>query len=234
MRRAKRLMLIMSCLMILTGCGSRDKPVPDPVPEESPPVLVMPEYGEEQGPSMQVRKNPVPFFVPDDGDPGSVDQPWIPIPYAGADRPVPSASGKRSDEARFAGTAPYFGRWIVQSRGIDVACYLSWSQSVVDGADAAAFFQIGDQYVIADHSNQDFSALASCQPGDVAVLETPDGKAFYICAAVVPGHNYETSLTDASGESIAYGFNPGGITCYTCDRNWTDLTLAVFYPLGNT
>lgn len=183
--------------------------------------------------------NPIPFFVPDpdpdDPDPTPVpipDHETIPIPFMEADNAAPTVSRKVSDPDKFEDGTQYFGRWVVQSRGIDVACYLSISQEVVDTEDAAAFFQFGDQYVIADHSDQDFRNLDSCQPGDLAFLETEDGVAGYICTAIFWGHNTEDSIIDEAGNSIEYDRNTGGITCYTCGDNWQNIHVVLFSPIS--
>lgn len=183
--------------------------------------------------------NPIPFFVagpdPDDLDTAQTPEPiqiLVPIPYIETDTAAPAVSRKTSDPDKFEGAIQYFGRWIVQARGIDVACYLSLSQDVVDAKDAAAFFQLGDQYVIADHSNQDFKGLGSCRPGDLACLETEDGIAVYVCTAIIQGHNSEKSITDDAGNSIEYGFNTGGITCYTCNDNWQNIHVVRFSPVA--
>lgn len=204
-----------------------DEPAGEPV--EEPAAEPAEEPAEEP--------NPIPFFVPDP-DPDDPDAPQlpepvrIPVPIPFSENAVPAVSRKISDPDQFGGDAPYFGRWIVQSRGIDVACYLSLSQEVVDAEDAAAFFQLGDQYVIGDHKNQDFRSLGSCQPGDLACLETEEGIAVYVCTAVIPGHNSENAITDDAGNSIEYNFNTGGITCYTCNDDWQNIHIVLFSPVA--
>lgn len=198
----------------------------------------------EPGTEPAGKLNRIPFFVPDpdpdDPDPTPVpvpDHEPIPIPFIGREHTAPAVSrissdpDKFSDRDRYEEDAPYFGRWIIQSRGIDVACYLNISQEVVDTEDAAAFFQFGDQYVIADHSDQDFRWLDSCQPGDLGCLETEDGIAIYVCTAVFRGHNLESGIIDESGNSIEYGRNTGGITCYTCNGNWQNIHVVLFSPV---
>ena len=183
--------------------------------------------------------NPIPFLVPDldpdDPDAMRIPRPVrisIPIPYIETENAAPAVSRKISDPDKFEGEAQYFGRWIIQSCGIDVACYLSLSQDVVDAEDAAAFFQLGDQYVIGDHSNQDFRSLSLCQSGDLACLETENGIAVYVCTAVLQGHNTEDTITDNDGNSIEYGINTGGITCYTCNDSWQNIHIALFSPVA--
>ena len=223
---------------------SPEQPSEDSVEESSPIPFFVPDSDTDdpdgaQTPEPVEEPNPIPFFVPDSDtdDPGGTQTPEpvrisIPIPYIKTENAAPAVSRKVSDPDKFEDDTQYFGRWIVQSCGIDVACYLSLSQDVVDSEDAAAFFQLGDQYVIGDHSNQDFISLGSCQPGDLACLETADGIAVYVCTAIVQGHNLEKAITDDAGNSIEYGFNTGGITCYTCNDNWRNIHIVLFSPIA--
>lgn len=239
-----------AALALLASCAANQDPAPaepDPALSEITAVTdllpdVLPPQGQDSPePSDEPveEPNPIPFFVPDPDpdDPDAARRPdpiriSVPIPYMKTENAAPAVSRKTSDPNRFEDKISYFGRWIVQARGIDVACYLSWSQDVVDGEDAAAFFQLGDQYVIGDHSNQDFQSLDSCQPGDLACLETEDGLAVYVCTAIIQGHNSERTITDSEGNSIEYGFNPGGITCYTCNDNWQNIHIVLFSPIA--
>lgn len=246
MKRGKIPMLAIcaAVLVLLAACAG---PAPDPAPSASvtdsgrQPVILHEQKPESPQPSdgSEEDHNPIPFFVPDpdpdDPDPTPVPVPereTIPIPFRETKKTTPAVSRKTSDPNKFEDGTQYFGRWIIQSRGIDVACYLCISQEVVDTEDAASFFQYGDQYVIADHSDQDFKSLNSCQPGDLACLETEDGIAVYVCTATFRGHNTEDSMTDDAGNSIEYGYNPGGITCYTCNNNWQNIYIVLFSPIG--
>ena len=42
----------------------------------------------------------------------------------------------------------------------------------------------------------------------------------------------ESGITDDAGNSIEYGCNPGGITCYTCNDNWQNIFIVLFSPIG--
>ena len=259
MLKPGKMPMIAACaamLALLASCAAGHDPAPaepDPTPPEittAADLLPEPLPDQEQASPEPTGEpveapNPIPFFVPDPDpdDPDAAQTPdlvriAIPIPYIETENAAPAVSRKASDPDKFSDSdifedgAPYFGRWIIQSRGIDVACYLCISQDVVDAEDAASFFQLGDQYVIADHSNQEFKSLGSCQPGDLACLETEDGIAVYVCTATVQGHNTEQSITDDAGNSIEYGFNTGGITCYTCNDNWQNIHIVLFSPIA--
>ena len=258
MLKPGKIPMILACaalLALLASCAAGPDPdpaEPDPAPseiitdaDEFPETLPGQEQDDSPEPSEEPveepagEPNPIPLLVPglDTDAPDTAQMPeslriFIPIPYIETENAVPAVSQKKSDPDKFEDAAQYFGRWIIQSRGIDVACYLSASQDVVDAEDAAAFFQLGDQYVIGDHSNQDFRSLGSCQPGDLACLETENGIAIYVCTAIIQGHNLEETITDDDGNSIEYGFNTGGITCYTCNDNWQNIHVVLFAPIA--
>lgn len=247
MLKPRRILRIAACaamLALLASCAAGRDPAPAKTDSSLPETAADAERNSPEPSSGPVEEfveevNPIPFFVPDPDTDGPDAEPApepvrisIPIPYIQRENAAPAVSRKVSDPDKFEDGTQYFGRWIVQSLGIDVACYLSLSQDVVDAEDAAAFFQLGDQYVIGDHSNQDFKNLGSCRPGDLACLETEDGIAVYVCTAVVQGHNTEESITDGAGNSIAYGFNTGGVTCYTCNGNWQNIHVVLFSPIA--
>ena len=121
------------------------------------------------------------------------------------------------------------GRFSVPDLGVNVACYDSMEQSVVDAPDSAACFLLDGHTVIGDHVNQGFSALKSCSVGTQARLDTSTGVTIYTCVDVIQGHNTGTDLTDASYETIA-GRYPDGLVCYTCNGNWQDVTIVFFMP----
>lgn len=253
MLKTGKISMIAACaamLTLLSSCAAVQEPAvaePDPTPPEITtdvdlPTEVRPGQEEDgpEPPEEDVEEpDTIPFFDPDvePDDPDAVFVPAtvkirVPILQPETENPAPVVSRKTSDPNKFDGNVRYFGRWIIQSRGIDVACYLSWSQNVVDAEDSAALFQLGDQFVIADHSNQDFRSLSLCQPGDLACLETEDGIAVYVCTAIVRGRNEEETITDDAGTSIEYGYNTGGITCYTCSDNWQNIYVVLFSPIA--
>lgn len=121
------------------------------------------------------------------------------------------------------------GRWSIPSVGINVACYKSWEQSVCDAKDSACYFTLGDMDVIGDHWNQGFNAIKSCTPGTKAYLETSSGTKTFVCTKIFTGHN-TGNLTDDDYNDISRGYNTGGITCYTCNDHWSNVTIVFFQP----
>jgi len=121
------------------------------------------------------------------------------------------------------------GRWKIPGVGVNVACYYSASQSVCDARDSACYFEYGSQMVIADHVNQGFNAIKSCSVGTVAYMDTGNGMQKYVCTGIIKGHNTGPQLTDADYNDI-WSMNPGGITCYTCNDCWQNITIVFFQP----
>lgn len=134
---------------------------------------------------------------------------------------------KRCAKKSVAGGA--VGRWSIPSVGVDVACYASWAQSVCDAKDSACYFALGSQKVIADHKHQGFNAIKKCKVGTVAYVDTGSEVQKYVCTGVIQGHNVEGTLTDDGYNSIDK-MNPGGITCYTCNDCWQNITIVFFQP----
>lgn len=115
--------------------------------------------------------------------------------------------------------------------GIYVECILSNSQQTCDMEDTACFYYYGTQAVIADHNYQGFDAIADCKVGTKAYIIQPNGEEMvYVCTRVTQGHNTKFYLTDSNYNYIDF-INPGGITCYTCNENYKNITLAFFKPL---
>ena len=138
---------------------------------------------------------------------------------------------KRCAKKSVAGGA--VGRWSIPSVGVNVACFDSTAQSVCDAKDSACYFTLGSQKVIGDHQNQGFGAIKECEVGAVAYMDAGDDARKYVCTGVIQGHNIETDMTDADGNSIA-DMNPGGITCYTCNDNWRNITIVFFVPANES
>lgn len=126
---------------------------------------------------------------------------------------------------------PYVGRFTVAAVGIDVACYNSAEQAVVDAADSAAYFDYGGHKVIADHVNQSFGGLSQCVAGDRAQLETEWGVENYACVAVINGHNTGYDLTDENYVTIEELY-PDTLVCYTCSSGWQNVTISFFEPIS--
>ena len=121
----------------------------------------------------------------------------------------------------------YFGRFLIPSVGVDVACYSSMAQSVVDARDSAGYFRACGHRIIADHVHQGFGAIKRCRPGDKAQLVTDDGVEVFTCVAVIQGHNTGTQLTDAAYQPIDELY-PDALVCYTCNDTWQNVTIVFF------
>ena len=121
----------------------------------------------------------------------------------------------------------YVGRFKISSVGIDVACYESWQQSVVDAEDSAAYFYGYGNVVIADHKTQGFSAIKECQEGTRASLISPSGTREYVFVDKILGHNTGEILTDSNGTPIEELYRDM-LICYTCNENWKNITIVIF------
>lgn len=142
------------------------------------------------------------------------------------------------------------GRWVVPCAGINVACYYfnPWVgtdecaaetvrlQSITDSWDSAALIDDTTQYFIADHSNQEFSCLKYVSVGMEAYMDYGTYQQKYVCTSYEYGHNTGATLTDTNGNEVytnydSSNYNPGGITCYTCNGNWQNIILVNFQPV---
>lgn len=123
----------------------------------------------------------------------------------------------------------YVGKFSIPSVGVDVSCYESSEQSVVDARDSAAYFYACDHWIIADHVHQGFSAIKRCKVGDTALLLTEHGISRYTCVGKIQGHNTGSSLTDTDYKPID-GMYPNSLVCYTCNDNWRNVTIVFFEP----
>ena len=126
----------------------------------------------------------------------------------------------------------YIGRWVIPEVNVDVACYQSYSQAVVDREDSAAIFEQESGYAIGDHWNQGFISITKCKPGMRAVLKTPEGDIEYECVSVIEGLNGGPYITDVNGVHVS-DISPGGVYCYTCQgaTTWKNLYIALFQPV---
>ena len=121
----------------------------------------------------------------------------------------------------------YYGRFQIPAVGVDVACYNSGAQSVVDARDSAAYFYACGHQVIGDHVHQGFGAIKRCRVGDTAQLVTPHGVERYTCVGQIRGHNTGTELTDWDYKPID-DLYPDTLVCYTCNDNWKNVTIVFF------
>lgn len=121
------------------------------------------------------------------------------------------------------------GRWSIPGHGVDVACFNSSAQSVVNDKDSAAMFAYGVQTIICDHWNQGFEGIKSCEPGTKALWTSVDGtETWYVCTEKFNGHN-TGKLTDEDYVCVS-DRNENGITCYTCNDNYKNVTIVFFQP----
>lgn len=131
------------------------------------------------------------------------------------------------------------GRWIIPGVGINVACYqptTAYGQDITDAWDSAAYFGYAGLDIIADHSNQEFSALKHVSVGMEAYMDYGSYRQKYVCTRFEYGHNDGDYLMDADYNQIypVYSdYNTGGITCYTCNGNWQNIILVSFQPVSD-
>ena len=149
------------------------------------------------------------------------------------------------------------GRWVVPSAGINVACYWTTSlastvseaeevqamrQAIVDAWDSAAITGYAWDctnlstmcgILIADHCNQEFSALKYVSVGMEAYMDYGSYQQKYVCTGFEYGSNDGHNIMDADGNYIYNKSNPGEITCYTCNGNWQNVILVSFQPVSD-
>lgn len=132
------------------------------------------------------------------------------------------------------------GRWSIPSVGINVAFYyvdriyenVALGQRITDAWDSATYYTYNGTYVIADHSNQEFSALKYVSVGAEAYVDYGSYQQKYVCTKFEYGHNDDGTLLDADYNVIYYyDYNDGGITCYTCNGNSYNIILVCFQPV---
>lgn len=121
--------------------------------------------------------------------------------------------------------AGMIGRLEIPSIGVDVALFSSSSQSVVDAADSAAYFTLGNCTIVADHSNQGFDAIKSISVGATAYIDTGESETKLTCTEICQGTNTGHDLLDSNGISIS---TRSGYAFYTCNDNWQDVTIVFF------
>ena len=122
----------------------------------------------------------------------------------------------------------YVGRFKISSVGVNVGCYASSSQATVDATDSASYFFGYGHRIIADHNNQGFNGIKSCDVGTKATFTYEDGSVEnLVCVGKIQGHNTGTTLTDANYTPI-HDLYPGSIACYTCNDNWKNITIVFF------
>lgn len=132
------------------------------------------------------------------------------------------------------------GRLSIPGVGINVAFYyvdriyenVALGQRITDAWDSATYYSYNGTYVIADHSNQEFSALKYVSVGAEAYVDYGSYQQKYVCTKFEYGHNDDGTLLDADYNVIYYyDYNDGGITCYTCNGNSYNIILVCFQPV---
>lgn len=125
------------------------------------------------------------------------------------------------------------GRLVIPSVGINVALYTDGEgateeeklQNICDRADAAAFFDDGSGYLIADHNNQAFQVLGNVQQGDRAFILRGHSILSLECDLRMDAHNYGKGIVDAEGNYVS---SLSDYVCYTCKENWNNVSVAGF------
>lgn len=132
------------------------------------------------------------------------------------------------------------GRLVIPSVGINVAFYyvdkvyenVDLAQRVTYAWDSATFYKYNGTEVIADHSNQEFSALKYVSVGAEAYVDYGSYQQKYVCTKFGYGHNDDGQLQDENYNAIYYyDYNDGGITCYTCNGSSYNIILVCFQPV---
>ena len=120
------------------------------------------------------------------------------------------------------------GRLLIPAAGIDVALFSSgygedvtqMRQNITDALDSALLYYDGVGFIIADHSNQDFSSLPLVQKGDRAYILEGNSILTLSCDLVTDGVNTGEGIRDINGEYIT---DESLFTCYTCMEEWTHI-----------
>jgi len=132
------------------------------------------------------------------------------------------------------------GRLLIPSVEIDVALF-EWGdepeledksqlvevvrQAVTDHEDSALIYSDGIGWIIADHSNQDFSRLPEVKEGDAAYILAGDRVVSLKCSLVADGVNTGHGITDADGNMVSESVD---YLCYTCLEDWTHVRIVGF------
>ena len=108
-----------------------------------------------------------------------------------------------------------------------VALYYGDSQSITDAADSANYITTyGTSAIIADHNYQTGNAIKSLSVGDSIWIKRNGTVTRYECTMVdYNGHNTGSAITDSNYNSL---MNTGKIVFYTCNGNWTSVTVLIF------
>ncbi len=120
------------------------------------------------------------------------------------------------------------GRLRIPSRGISVALFDTWEQSVCDAPDSACYFFIREQPIIGDHNYQAFKNLRRVVTGDKVIIDTLSGSQTYRVVERISGANADTDLVYRGTSQSLVGKYPNSICMYTCDGPGGINILAVY------
>jgi len=141
-----------------------------------------------------------------------------------------SVALKAADDYNYAG---FCGRLSIPNVGINVAMYNTLSQGVCDREDSACMFNLSSYYgyIIADHSNQDFSVLPYVTVGTIGGIVQSSGDVVFIrCCEVFQGHNTGSRITDANYNCV---FGLYDYLMYTCLDGWTNVQVTQWSVVGS-
>ena len=98
----------------------------------------------------------------------------------------------------------YYGRLYIPDLDINVGLYNSYEQYITDREDAANIFGDGETYfVIADHSNQEFSKLFGVRLGTKGYIKNKFMQTINIeCTSTFHGYNAGYIITDRYGNNV--------------------------------
>jgi hypothetical protein len=120
----------------------------------------------------------------------------------------------------------------IDSVGLVVNTYNSYSQSVCDRQNSACYFSYGYGYrlrdvkIIGDHWNQGFDKIKKCRIGAIATLDDKT----YKCVEVFTGHNNKTWLSDDDYNDITT--HTGDLFMYTCNDHWSNITIVAWVRIS--
>ena len=130
------------------------------------------------------------------------------------------------------------GRLYIPALGIDVAVYYAHesdgtaAQQAGDAYDSAVYTpHEGGQPYIADHWNQGFAGLRTCQPGTLAYWKHKDRIDVLYCTRYLDGRNDGIYILTEDGENC-YFLNEGGLFMYTCKEDWQHVAVTFWQPIA--
>lgn len=142
----------------------------------------------------------------------------------------------RQVEREISAHSGMIGRLVIPGVKIDVALYTDGEgatemeklQNICDREDAAAFFDDGAGYLIADHNNQAFRVLDGVSLGDRAFILRGHSILSLECDLKMDAHNYGKGIVDAEGHYVSA---LSEYVCYTCQDSWNNVSVVGFRVL---